>query len=125
MKQREVVFCGNSVYLSGLAASLRQNSRLRIVAIDACPDKAANELKMLRPEVVVGEFAGPETVEALRLEHPGLSVIAVEAATDTLVVFDGRTPERAPVSELARLIAGGAPASDGTAAATDERRGTT
>lgn len=123
MRQIEVVFCGNSVYLSGLAASLRTNSRLRLVEIDARLDKAANELNMLRPEVVVGEFAGLGAVEAMRAKNPGLVVIAVEAATDTLICFAGRTPEVAPVAELARLIMAGAPAGDGADAA-DERKGT-
>jgi hypothetical protein len=124
LKQIEVVFCGNSVYFSGLAASLRQDSRLRIVEIDACLKEATNELKMLRPEVVVAEIVGHGAVEALCREYPGLSVIAVEAATDSMVIFTGRTTERAPVSELARLIITGVPANGGAAAGTDERQGT-
>jgi hypothetical protein len=35
LNQLEVVFCGDSVYLSGLAASLRPNPRLRVTQLDA------------------------------------------------------------------------------------------
>lgn len=92
------------MYLSGLAASLRLNRRLRIVEIDARLDKAANELKMLRPEVVVGEIAGLETVEVLRAENPRLMVIVIEAATDSLAVLAGRPSSTSAVTELARVI---------------------
>lgn len=39
LNQLEVVFCGDSVYLSGLAASLRPNPRLRVTQLDAPPPR--------------------------------------------------------------------------------------
>ncbi len=104
MKQIEVVFCGDSVYLSGLAASLRQSALLRVSQVEASPGEALNDLKLLCPDVVVAEVAEREAVQALLQYIPRLKVIAIAAATDSLTVLGGRQSSASAVTELARVI---------------------
>lgn len=113
MKQIEVVFCGNSVYLSGLAASLRQSTRLRVSQVDGSPGEALNDLKLLCPDVVVAEIAEREAVKALLQDNPRLKVIVVVAATDSLAVLGGRPSSTSAVTELAQVITEYAGGQDG------------
>ncbi len=99
----EVVFCGNSIYLCGLAAGLQPTAELRIRLVDNTLDKAIPELKMLRPHVIIAESLDPAWVNVLRNTNPGLLLIGIEAATDSLRVFTGEQPVF-PVEELARII---------------------
>lgn len=104
------------MYLSGLAASLRQSARLRVSQVDASPGEALNDLKLLCPDVVVAEVAEREAVQALLQYNPRLKVIVIAAATDSLTVLGGRQSSILAVTELARVIAeyaGGQDAQDG------------
>ncbi|WP_094604350.1 hypothetical protein [Sporomusa silvacetica] len=105
MKRWEVVLCGNSVYLSGLAASLRRDACLRIVQVDVLLGKALNDLKIIRPDVVVTEGVGAALLDAMVGEIPGMMVIAVDAATDTLTILNNPETVSLPVTNLARIIA--------------------
>lgn len=104
MKQLEVVFCGNSVYLSGLAASLRPDPRLRVTQLDAPPAKALGDLRLLAPHAIIAEESGPDAVAALTQADPRLAVIHIDAASDTLAVLTGRRPGAAPVADLTRVL---------------------
>lgn len=99
----EVVFCGNSVYLCGLAAGLRQNERLRIRLVDNTLEKTMPELKILQPHVVIAEVPAPPVVRALQTNHPGLLLIGINAATDSFRIFAGEQPVFS-VEELAKVI---------------------
>lgn len=92
------------MYLSGLAASLRQSTRLRVSQVDASPGEALNDLKLLCPDVVVAEVAEREAVQALLQYNPRLKVIVIAAATDSLTVLGGRLSSTLAVTELARVI---------------------
>lgn len=92
METVEVVFCGNSVYLCGLAAGLRQNEKLRIRLVDNPLEKAMPELKILHPHVVITESPAPSEVHILQSSHPGLLLIGIDAATDSFSVFVGEQP---------------------------------
>lgn len=104
MKPLEVVFCGNSVYLCGLAAGLQQNEQLRIRMVDMLLDKAMPELKMLCPDVVISECPDSELVNALVRDNPHLFSIGIDAASDSLTVLAGGRPLLLSVEELARVI---------------------
>lgn len=99
----EVVFCGNSVYLCGLAAGLRLNKRLRIRLVDNTLAKAMPELKILHPHVVIAESPAPREVNALQNTHPGLLLIGIDAATDSFRIFAGEQPAFS-VEELVQVI---------------------
>lgn len=104
MKQIEVVFCGNSVYLSGLAASLRPDPRLRVTQLDVPLAKALGDLRLIAPDAVVAEQPGEAAVKVLRQANPRFTFLLVDAVTDTLTVFGGGTLFEAPVADLARLV---------------------
>ena len=65
MEALEVVFCGNSVYLCGLAAGLRQNKELRIRLVDHTLAKALPDLKILHPHVVIAQIPVTDGKERL------------------------------------------------------------
>ncbi|HEY3426357.1 MAG TPA: hypothetical protein VGL27_16285 [Negativicutes bacterium] len=101
MKRLEIAFCGNSICLSRLAASLRQSPLLRIAQVDTSLARALNDLKMLCPDVIITEFVDQSTMNTLQQEHPPLLVIIIEAATDTLAVFADRRLVTMIVTDLA------------------------
>ena len=104
MKKKEVVFCGNSLYLSCLAASLRQISHFRIVQIDLPLPEAIHELQLLCPDVLVSQELRTESTKPLLQQNPELLVIEIEAATDSLTfVHDGEIV-MASASDLAKVI---------------------
>jgi hypothetical protein len=106
LKSIEVVFCGNSVYLCGLAAGLQKVEQLRTRLIEVSMDKAINELKMLRPEVVVLEVANysPNWESALRRDNPCLLTVMIYPETDSLEIISGGQQLVSSVEELARVI---------------------
>jgi hypothetical protein len=106
LKPIEVVFCGNSVYLCELAAGLQKVEQLRTRLIEVSMDKAINELKMLRPEVVVLEVANynPNWESALRRDNPCLLTVMIHPETDSLEIISGRQQLVSSVEELARVI---------------------
>jgi len=106
LQRVEVAFCGESVYLAGLAAGLRQNAELRIVQVDKAPYESISDLKLICPDVIVAEEVDPETIRALLREDIRALVIAVEAATDSFTVMAGRELMTSAVTELAPVIAG-------------------
>lgn len=99
----EVVFCGNSVYLCGLAAGLRQNAKLRIRLVDNTLEKALPELKILHPHVVIAENPAPPEACTLQTNHPDLLLIGIDAATDSFRIFAGEQPAFA-LEELVQVI---------------------
>lgn len=84
---------------------MRQDARLRIVQVDMPPAQAFNDLKIIRPDVVITEAVDPALLDAMIGEFPGRLVITVDAATDTLTIMSDREPLSRPVTELARIIA--------------------
>lgn len=103
-KRIEVAFCGNSVYLSGLANVLRQDARLRVTQIDVPPAKAMKDLELLRPDVVVAEDVDSRTAFVLRKQKSVALVIAIQAATNSLTILDDRQLLNSSVQNLARVI---------------------
>lgn len=103
MEALEVVFCGNSVYLCGLAAGLRQNKELRIRLVDHTLAKALPDLKILHPHVVIAQIPDSAGVSTLQSHHPDLLFIGIDAAADSLKVFTGEQPTFS-VDDLAQVI---------------------
>lgn len=103
MEAIEVVFCGSSVYLCSLAAGLQPNKELRISMLDNTLDKALPEFKMLHPHVIIAESPVPAAVSALQNTYPGLLLIGIDMATDSLRLFAGEQSVFS-VDELAQVI---------------------
>ncbi len=106
LKQVEVVFCGNSLYLSMLAASLQQNEQFRICMTDCEPVEAMPELKMLCPDVLVVEAINTTLIEI----EPALKevfhrmLIIVHRQTDSIEVLYGDRHFTASVNMLTQVI---------------------
>lgn len=106
-KPLEVVFCGDSIYLSGLAACLQSEANFRIITIERSLEQTGNDLKILHPEVVVFE-SDQETwrfATGLIGDYPKLRLIGVNPVTETLEVHSVNGIIRYPINDLPRIIA--------------------
>lgn len=82
MKRTEITFCGNSAFLSRLAAGLRECPLLRIAQLDCSPTLALNELKMICPDMIITEALDRDTLSTLLQSNAPTIVVISE--TDTL-----------------------------------------
>ena len=106
MKPVEVVFCGNSVYLCGLAAGLETVKQLRTRLVDMELYQAMIDLKMYHPDVVVAEAISykPGVVSTLLHYNPRLLLIKIHPTTDSLEVIAGEQHKARVVEELVQVI---------------------
>lgn len=106
MRRLEAVFCGSSVYLCGLAASLQQVEQLRIRMVDVLLDKAMPELKMLHPDVVIAEVVNnnSELVDSLLRDYPSMLIIVVHPKTDLLEIYFGKRCLKSSVDDLVQVV---------------------
>jgi len=107
MPQAEVVFCGKSPYLSGLATGLQLGGRLRVIRLESAFSQSTEELKMLRPEAVVFEHDETESDQAVMdflKAYPRIRLIGLNHDGDRLTVFIGNERHTVPVKELGPVI---------------------
>lgn len=106
MKPLEVVFCGNSIYLCGLAANLRENPELRVSIVDEGLNEGMPEIKVLAPDVVIFEAAPRVSAEGKNLcdKYADMLIITVDSLTDSLDVFAAGWHFSAPLNDLAQVI---------------------
>ncbi|WP_346353892.1 hypothetical protein [Azotosporobacter soli] len=105
LKAMEVIFCGNSLYLSSLASSLQKAKELRVRLLEQTLQEAGEELKMLNPDVLIFEavesYALPDLFAA---DAAQTLLIAVRPQSDTLDVLCGERRFSTSVDELLAII---------------------
>lgn len=107
MNQVEVAFCDNSLYFSGLAASLQiDNTQFRVHVLDQPLTRAMPELKMLCPNVVVLAVADdmPEVANTLRQLDSCRAIIVVNPERGELEVCSAEQSFVTSVESLANVI---------------------
>jgi len=84
---------GNSLLLSGIGASLKKRAGLRIHPIDTAAPDAADQLRVLQPDMVVFDMAAacPDSAIALWKAKPDLLLIGVDLETDRVQIFSGKS----------------------------------
>jgi DNA-binding NarL/FixJ family response regulator len=109
MRRVEVVFCGNSVYLAGLAAYLQAEPELCITQVESPLEEALEELKMLRPDVVIFDCGAlkPSRVVDLSRNYPGSRFIGLDLINGYLKIFSGKGARIANLNDLGRIIGEG------------------
>ena len=103
--RRRVVFCGDSVVLASVRASLEKCPRLQVVSVPASPATTAKELDVLSPAVVLLDLSmvTMEFAFALLREWPDLLLIGLDSGGDKLLVLSGRQARTLTTEDLIKL----------------------
>ena len=107
MPRAEIVFCGKSLYLSGLASGLQSGGRFRVIRLESALGQIAEELKMLHPDAVVFELDATShhrVIMDFLKTHPRIRLIGLNPDDDSLTVFSGNGRWTASVQELGPVI---------------------
>ncbi len=103
-----VVVYGSSLYMAGLAASLKADPSLDVTHIHS-GSPAFEQCRQAQPPAAfvfdLGEIAADLVLLQLRV-CPGLMLIAVDAATEDILVLSGQQVRAVTMNDMARLITG-------------------
>jgi hypothetical protein len=112
-----VVLYGSSLYMAGLAASLKTNPSLNVIHIHAGSPAFEHCRQAQVPAAFVfdlGEMSADLALSQLRA-CPGLMLIGVDAASEDILVLSGQRARALTMNDLAQLITvtdtGGPPSS--------------
>lgn len=99
---------GNSLFMAGVEASLRDKHGLSVVRIDAALPSAQDDLQAICPDVVIFDLDGPYSHHILPFirEHPGLPMLGLGLASNDAVLLSSRPYTALSADGLARLIRG-------------------
>lgn len=109
MSQVEVVFCGQSLYVSGLASGLQSHKQMRVVQLESDVREIREEMKMLHPDIIIFEFGSINqnaVVEDFLQIHPQVLIMGLNSNTDSLTVFSQNGQKIIPVSKLKSAVLG-------------------
>ena len=104
-----VAVCGNSLYMAGLAASLKANPDVEVVRIPADPAALARGLDERALAAVafdLGEMPGDLVVSLLR-DRPELVLVGVDPSSDKMLLLSGHQERPVSAAELLQAITGG------------------
>ena len=107
LKQRwEIGVCGNSLFLNGMAASLKSKEWFRVSRLDKNLTDALPDIKLLCLHAVLFEYTDAQqpAIAALLREQPGIKLIGLEAERNSLVVFSGSEHAVTSMEELMQII---------------------
>ena len=105
-EMRKVVFYGNSLFMAGVEASLKNQDGLEVIHIDASLPGAGQQLDALHPAAVVFDLASPPLRFGLPFvrEHLGLPLIGLDVTSNTVLVLSCQQYMALTVDDLARVI---------------------
>ena len=105
-KWLEVGVCGKSLMLAGIAASLQAQGKVRISWLESPLAEASPEIKLLAPHAVLFEMSGrwQTTVSDLLGKHPGLTLIGLEAESETITAFSATRQTVFSIEALTQII---------------------
>lgn len=101
-----VILYGNSLFVAGVEASLRNTSGLDAVRIDATLPDAAQQLDALCPDAVIFDLTAPDSPFAIRFlsEHPGLPLVGLDLNSKKVLVLSGQQHTVLAANDLAQVI---------------------
>jgi hypothetical protein len=105
-KKPKVVFCGTSLIVAGLQASLSGSSRIETIWLEATPPDFNERLRSLRPDAIVLDPSDTGAGLALTIVrgHPGVPVISFDMARNTATVLSCQEYQASTASDLARVL---------------------
>lgn len=102
MPQAEIIFCGKSLYISGLAAGIQSDRNYHVIRLESPICSINEEIKMLHPDLVVFEQneSSDEDVQRFMESYSDICLVGVKPEDDTLTVFYKEGNHVAPVDRL-------------------------
>jgi hypothetical protein len=110
MTPTEVVFCGKSIYISGLASCVGYDDQVRIIKLESAFSHVSEEIKMLRPDVVIFQLDTEDLEKPIKdfmNAYPQTGLVGLTPDDSTLTVFSGAVRYKAPIDKLWTVIMDG------------------
>ena len=97
---------GNSLFMAGVEASLRDRQGLYVVRIDAALPDAQYELQTIRPDVVIFDLDSPHAhlILSFLRGHPGLPLLGLGLASNDAVLMNSYRYMALSADDLAQVI---------------------
>lgn len=101
-----VLFHGNSLAVSSIAASLACKANIILRRVDASVPDLTQQVESLAPDVLIFDLAMAPPANAIGLlrEHPRLLLIGVDTLTARMLVLSGRRSQAVTIDDLTRVI---------------------
>ncbi len=103
---KRVLLCGNSLFISGLQASLEIALGLGLQWIEPQPDRIRERIKAWKPEVLILETGLLKDKFSLSLlqDFPQLKLIGLDIEENQLLVISGSASKQPTTEELLHMI---------------------
>jgi hypothetical protein len=103
---RRALFCGKSLFISGVKASLVAMPGLDLQMVDTRHENIRERIKEWQPDVLILETRLFQSVLALALLHdfPQLKLIGLDIEDNHLLVFSGQAVREPTPEELLEAI---------------------
>lgn len=103
---KRVLLCGNSLFVSGLQASLGVDPGLELKQIEPRTDQLHEYVKIWNPDVLIVEKALLKDKVSLSIlsDYPKIRIISIDLDENKLLVLSGSTSEKPSMEELLQMI---------------------
>lgn len=104
---KRVLLCGNSLFVSGLHASLEVAPDLQLHQIEPQADCIQEWVQAWKPEVLILETGSLKDTFSLALleENPQMRLISLDLEDNRLLVLSGSASDQPTTEELLQMIA--------------------
>lgn len=103
---KRVLLCGNSIFVSGLQASLGVNPGLELLRIEPLVDLIHEQVKAWGPDVLILESDLLKEKVSLSIlnDFPKVRIISVDLEDNKLVLLSSKLSKQPSTEELLQLI---------------------
>lgn len=104
---KRVLLCGNSLFVSGLQASLEIDAGLEIQQIEPLEECIHERVKLWKPDVLILEKVLLREKVSLSIlnDFPQVRIISLDLDENRLLVLSGLASEHPSMEELLQVIA--------------------
>ena len=105
-KRRRLVLYGRSLFLAGVAASIKQHPELEVQLLDSTLPDALHRAKAMCPDTIVFDLQTIDPSFALSFlqEQPGVILLGLDLASDKLITLSSQQSTLYTMDDLVRLI---------------------
>jgi hypothetical protein len=104
---KKVLLCGNSIFVSGLLASLGINPGLEVLQVEPKENIIRERVKTWNPNVLIFETALLKHEVSLTIlnDFPQVRIISLDLDENRLLVLSGLASEKPSTEDLLQVIA--------------------
>lgn len=108
MKRRHLVVCGRSLFLAGIAVSLKDCPNLQVALLDPTLPGITARLNEMDADAVIFDLTATDSKFALAFleKHPGVQLLGLDLASNKMVSFSSQRSTISTMDELARIVNG-------------------